>query len=76
MSAKIVCSLYAAAIPMLPCTGRFPLSFRLPFFSRHRSGFHCTFRAPDQHEDLVRLPDELSVLSVNGGVWESGGRHL
>lgn len=41
------------------------------FFGRYWSGFDCTFRAYDKHKNLVCLPDELSVLSDNGGVWEN-----
>ena len=53
----------------IPCGFHFnPVSH---FFGRYRSGFDCTFRAYDKHKNMVCLPDELSVLSDNGGVWES-----
>ena len=69
---KNVCSIYAAAIPMAAVYLAVSTLIQSPiFFGRYRSGFDCTFRAYDKHKNMVCLPDELSVLSDNGGVWES-----
>ena len=69
---KIVCSLYAAAIAMAAVYWVISTLISSPIFSVGIGlASICTFCTYDQHKDLVCLSDELPVLFVDGGVWES-----